>query len=164
MECDGKFAGMQMHVDDFLGLAPRGFVRQRVEPVLRKKYKLSLEILEHGAEVSFLKRRHILSVEGQLRLVPHPSHFHNLRDLLGLHGRAFKKTPFFSGLNEVGTSEELSAAESTLFRTCVGILLYLTPDLVECQNSIRGIGHQHEQADAGGHERTSSSLLVCFEH
>ena len=139
MEHDGKFSGMQMHVDDFLGLSPRSFVRAHVEPVLREKYKLSLEILEPGTEVSFLKRRHILSSDGQLRLAPHPAHFSKLRDLLNLHARAYKKTPFFTGLNEVDTSEELSPAESTLFRSCVGILLYLSPDLIECQSSIRAL-------------------------
>ncbi|CAE7638491.1 unnamed protein product, partial [Symbiodinium necroappetens] len=105
MEHDGKFSGMQMHVDDFLGLSPRSFVRAHVEPVLREKYKLSLEILEPGTEVSFLKRRHILSSDGQLRLAPHPAHFSKLRDLLNLHARvaAISKVKSEVNVADLGT-------------------------------------------------------------
>ncbi|CAE7355668.1 RE1 [Symbiodinium sp. KB8] len=130
---------MQMHVDDFLGCSPRSFLDERFRPVMESKYKISVEVLEPGSEISFLKRRHILNFDGSLMLVPQASHLHKLQDLLRLHGKAPRKTPFNEVLNELDESEELSAGDATLYRMCVGLLMYLSQDVVECQNTIRSL-------------------------
>ncbi|CAE7357043.1 RE1, partial [Symbiodinium sp. KB8] len=130
---------MQMHVDDFLGCSPRSFLDERFRPVMESKYKISVEVLEPGSEISFLKRRHILNFDGSLMLAPQASHLHKLQDLLRLHGKAPRKTPFNEVLNELDESEELSAGDATLYRMCVGLLMYLSQDVVECQNTIRSL-------------------------
>ena len=50
-----------LHVDDALCLVKHDYLRDVLEPTLRKKYKISWEALEKtGDELTFLKRRHML--------------------------------------------------------------------------------------------------------
>ena len=62
-----------LHVDDVLFLVKHDYLRNVLEPTLRKKYKISLEVLEKaGDELTFLKRRHILLSEHELGIQSQP--------------------------------------------------------------------------------------------
>ena len=52
-----------------------------LSPCLKKRFNLSLGILEPGGEISFLKKRHILTHDVQLLLALQPAHIGKLREL-----------------------------------------------------------------------------------
>ncbi|CAE7671665.1 ABHD17A [Symbiodinium necroappetens] len=83
-----RFA-MQLHVDDMLGFAKRKFVHETFLPTLKKKYKVTAQLIENvGDFVTFLKRKHLLVSESELLLTPSPKHFDKLFALLRLDERA----------------------------------------------------------------------------
>ena len=76
----------------------------------------------------------------QLLLTPSPKHFDKLFDLLGFSENAScKKSPYMPQLDEVDNSPELKSGEATTFRSGIGLLLYLSVDLPECQCAIRAL-------------------------
>ena len=132
---------MQMHVDDMLGFGKRKFVHETFIPTLKRKYKVTVQVIENiGDSITFLKRKHMLLSHDKLLLTPSPKHFDKLFDLLKIDENvAVKKTPFLSALDEVDTSCELSQAEASEYRSAIGLLLYLAVDLIECQCTIRAL-------------------------
>ena len=135
-----RFA-MQLHVDDMLGFAKRKFVHETFLPTLKKKYKVTAQLIENvGDFVTFLKRKHLLMSERELLLTPSPKHFDKLFALLRLDERASpKKTPYMPQLDEIDQSHELQSEEASIYRSGIGLLLYLAVDLPECQCAIRAL-------------------------
>ena len=71
------------HVDDVLCLVKHDYLRNVLEPTLRKKCKISLEVLEKaGNELTFLKRRHMLFRERELGIQSHPKHLEKLFEMM----------------------------------------------------------------------------------
>ena len=50
-----------------------------------------------------------------------------------------KKTPAHPLLDETDSSEPLDAQQAGVYRSCIGILLYISNVFVECQYAIRGL-------------------------
>ena len=131
---------MQLHVDDVLVAALLAFLENELVAGLKQKYKVAVQILTLDNAITFLKKRHILLPGSEILIVPHPKHFEKLFALHGLKkGDCSKKTPFDPKLDEPDTSVPLEVAEASVFRTSLGILLYLSPELIECQNTIRAL-------------------------
>ena len=130
---------VMIHVDDILLTGEREYVTNVVIPKFKEKYKISYDLVdEPGGELSFLKRRHWLHAEDEMIIQPHVKHTARLFELLGIKTTLHpKKTPAHPEINEPDVSKELSSEESSKFRTCIGILLYLSSDLIECQFVIR---------------------------
>ena len=124
-----------MHVDDLLLVGSRRFIEHEVVPTLLEKYKVSLEIMQkQGDELEFLKRRHSLSATGQLVIYPHSKHFDKLFDLVGVKKTwKPKHVPGHGMINDFDETEELDPVKASMYRSAVGILLYLAHDLIECQ-------------------------------
>ena len=130
----------QLHVDDVLVAALLAFLENELVAGLKQKYKVAVQILTLDNAITFLKKRHILLPGSEILIVPHPKHFEKLFALHGLkEGDCSKKTPFDPKLDEPDTSVPLEVAEASVFRTSLGILLYLSPELIECQNTIRAL-------------------------
>ena len=128
-----------LHVDDILLTGDREYVTNVLIPKFKEKYKISYDLVdEPGGELSFLKRRHWLYSENEMVIQPHVKHTAKLFELLGIKTTLHpKKTPAHPEINEPDVSKELSPEEGSKFRTCIGILLYLSADLIECQFVIR---------------------------
>ena len=91
-----------------------------------------------GDELTFLKRTHQLLESGRMVVKIHGKHLDQLCKLLQLSKRLQnKKSPGHSEIEFPDKSEELSAHDGSVYRSCVGILLYLSPDLPQCQYVIR---------------------------
>ena len=72
-----------LHVDDLLVVGDYSFIELQLLPVLKEKYKLSMELMkEPGDAVTFLKRNHVLMSKTEMVIYPHEKHFHKLFDLL----------------------------------------------------------------------------------
>lgn len=93
-----------------------------------------------GDEIQFLKKRHVLVDRGHLVIFSHTNHFSKLFELTQVK-RSWKpkNVPAHPMINEVDETQPLSSSKTSSFRTCVGILLHLACDLVECQFVIRAL-------------------------
>ena len=143
MATKDRQAGFLIHVDDVYGTGLRACLKS-ITATVEKSYKCSIRwLVEPGDCITFLKRTYELVGEGQdLMLVmrPHPRHVEKVVKLLQLEQRKVKRTPMPVGLD--GDNSELSSDDSSLFRSAVGVLLYLAPDAIECQNAIRLLAQQ----------------------
>ena len=91
-----------------------------------------------GDELTFLKRTHQLLESGRMVVKIHGKHLDQLCKLLQLSKRLQnKKSPGHSEIEIPDKTDELSAHDGSVYRSCVGILLYLLPNLPQCQYVIR---------------------------
>jgi hypothetical protein len=130
-----------LHVDDVLCLCKRSYLESVLLPALKARYKISHEMMAvEGDELTFLKRRHMLMNEFELAIQSHPKHLEKLFELLKIgRGLKPKKTPVHPMLDEDDKTEMLDNQQASIYRSCIGILLYVTSDFVECQYAIRGL-------------------------
>ena len=130
---------MLIHIDDLLIVGSRKTILDDLIPALQAKYTVSVEIMSGpGDEVTFLKRTHQLLDNGRMVIRIHPKHLEQLCKLLHLSKRLQnKRSPGHSEIETPDNTEELKPAEASIYRSCVGILLYLSPDLPQCQYVIR---------------------------
>ena len=133
--------GGYVHVDDMLcgGVTA---ILERLEQHLASKFKISSEWLrEVGDEVCFLKRRHLLVSPELLVIEPNVKYIDKLLEVTGLSrgNHRSKGTPFPTGAlpTEQASDKPLDSATATRFRSAVGILMYMSSDLIACQYGIR---------------------------
>ncbi|CAE7529713.1 unnamed protein product [Symbiodinium sp. CCMP2592] len=128
---------MQLHVDDMLSFTTLKYANNELKPALLAKYKIKFEVLQNPGDVLwFLKRKLHLVSEDQLLMSPRPKYLERLQRLLNIRPEAKKKTPLFSDLEKLDGTKPLSPADAKLFRCCVGVLLYVAHDCIDCQYSI----------------------------
>ena len=129
---------MLLHVDDILVVCSKEYLEDCLLKALRIKYKVSAEAMQFcGASVTFLKRRLLLD-SFKMIIYPHPKHFTRLFELVGVKKTwKPKNVPAHSQILECFETAELSPDRASTFRSAVGILLYLSCDMVECQWTIR---------------------------
>ena len=76
----------------------------------------------------------------QLAIQSHPKHLEKLFELLKIKRSLMpKKTPGHPLLDEPDNSKELDAQYAKIYRSCIGILLYISSDYIECQYTIRAL-------------------------
>ena len=151
-----------LHVDDLLVVGDYSFIELQLLPVLKEKYKLSMELMKDpGDEVTFLKRNHVLMSKTEMVIYPHEKHFHKLFDLLKIK-RSWKpkNVPSHTMINEIDSSPELGPQQASIFRSAVGVLLYMASDLVECQFTIRHLARCMATPTSRGWEILKH--LVCY--
>ena len=130
-----------LHVDDVLCLSKRSYLESALLPALNACRKISHEMMSgQGDELTFVKRRHMLVNEFEPAIQSHPKHLEKLFELLKIsRGLKPKKTPVHPMLDEDNNSEMLDSHQASIYRSCIGILLCVTCDSVECQYAIRGL-------------------------
>ena len=140
LDGSSNFMIMLVHVDDCLLAGTPKDVNDLIT-TLKAKFQLTVEYLRRpGDEISFLKRRHLLLEDYTLIIQSPLKHFQHLVELVGLNVDVFRprKTPMPVGVNYVEQDKTLLEAESaSAYRSAVGLLLYLSPDVVESQRCIR---------------------------
>ena len=127
-------AGLNSHVDDFQVLAVAGKGKQLVEKIEEKGLKVKVEgpVTLHGGEASFLKK----TFEGgsdSILVKLNKKYIERLVSLLGLEKASGKMTPVPTTIPKAGDGEPLDAGDHALYRTCVGILLYISGDRPDAQ-------------------------------
>ena len=151
-------AGLLIHVDDVYGAGHRKKL-QEIASVIQSKYKATLAwLIEPGDCISFLKRSYELVDEETLVMRPHSKHAERLVSILHLESRRAKATPMPTTVPLDSTP--LDEEQAGTFRSAVGILLYLAPDAIECQNCIRLLSQQMSAPTAGGLKLLKH--LVCY--
>ena len=156
-----------IHVDDILVVGKRDFVMIKFLSCLQSKYEVSKELMEkRGDEVSFLKRKMVLQHDSRITIQAHHSRVDQICSLLGLNKRLQnKRTPGHAEMDQLDTSGEVSPDQARVFRTCVGILLYLASDLPHCQHVVRRLSTYSTQPTTCSMTilRHLVSYLACHE-
>lgn len=140
-----------------MGLPDHGAIR-RAEPTLRDNTKYQLRLSpKDGDEFTFLKRRHLLISPNKFAIQSHGKHLERLFSLLKI-SKALKpkSTPVHPLLDEPDSSSALDSETAGLYRSCVGILLYIASDYVECQYAIRGL--------AQCMSKPTTQAFLCWRH
>ena len=109
-----------------------------------------------GDEIWFLRRK---QPDGRLRMEPHPKHVEKMKGALNLHGVRPRKIPL--ALGELPCDAEtpaLNAEQAGIYRTCVGVLLYLSADVLEAQCGFRLLS-QKMSVPTEGDTRTLKHLV-----
>ena len=130
---------MLVHIDDILIVGSRKTVLEKLIPSLQAKYTVSIEIMSGpGDEVTFLKKTHHLLDGGGMIIRIHPKHVDQLCKLFHLSKRwQNKRSPGHSEIEIPDNTEDLNHQDASVYRSCIGILLYLSPDLLQRQYVIR---------------------------
>ena len=78
--------------------------------------------------------------ERELAIQSHPKHVEKLFEMMKINrGLKPKQVPVQQLLDEPDETEDLAPDKAKIFRSCIGILLYIASDFVECQYAIRGL-------------------------
>ena len=127
------------HVDDGKVLAVPGEMKKLREHLEAHKLKVKIEgpcRLDSGS-CRFLKRAY----EGHgsyICVKQEPKYVQKILEVLGLQNASSKPTVWPSGMSPQSDDEEpLSAEEHSIFRSCTGIILYISPDRPEVQHASR---------------------------
>lgn len=99
--------------------------------------------------------------ESEMVIYPHNKHFDKLFELLRIRKSwKPKNTPCHGQINDIDETEELDQDNASRFRSGVGVLLYLSHDLIECQFCVRCLARYMSKPT----QRSMDILkhLVCY--
>jgi len=101
-------------------------------------YEPISELSNRMKELSYPYSTHQLFEDGRMIFRIHPKHLDQLCKLLHLSKRLQnKRCPGHSEIETPDNTEALNQHDASVYRSCIGILLYLSPDLPQCQYVIR---------------------------
>ena len=110
----------------------------------------------------------VLASNEKILIFPHPKHFDRLFEIVGVKKMwKAKNVPAHSQILECFESPELSSSGASSYRSAVGILLYLSADLVECQFTIRHLAQYMSKPTEKAWvelKHLVQYLLGCTEH
>ena len=120
-------------------VATKIYFTESFVPTILKRYKATIHVLEKvGDSIEFLKRTHDLVEEDVIHIRQSSKHFDKLLEVVGIKpGLRAKKVPCHPLMNEADETSELGPEQASKYRTAIGILLYLSSDLIEY--TIRGL-------------------------
>ena len=130
-----------LHVDDMLVVTEQHYFEGKLLPTINGRYKTSVHCMKQpGDTFEFLKRIHVLVDDATIHIQQNPRHFDKLFEVVGVQSTMNpKKVPCHEIMTEVDDTPLLQAEKASRYRSAVGILLYLSTDLVECSYTIRGL-------------------------
>eukprot|EP00435_Cladocopium_sp_Y103_P031605 s1770_g8.t1 len=128
-----------IHVDDILVVGRRTFVVNKLIKCFEKSYVISIQFVQRpGDELTFLKRTMTWQHDGRLTIQTRHKHVQRLCELLKMNPKLqSKKTPGHSDMDQTDKTADLDPGDAAVFRTCVGVLLYLAADLPHCRHVVR---------------------------
>ena len=151
-----QLLGLLLHIDDLFGPEEDGKYEGVVDAIC-SKYKYKIEwIGEVGDCIQFLKRDPTLMRDDLLIIHSHDKNLRQLLELYPIGNRKSKSTPMPAILP--GHPTPLNSFEYAKYRSEVGILLYLSPDIVASQNIVRVLA-QAISAPTNGHAKLLNHLL-----
>ena len=132
--------GMEVHMDDVHGFGPDPQVEEFKEDLAAHIWFLDGGVHREGAEYDQLKRFR-KRLDGVMTIESNPKYLDAVLELLGLEDAKDVPTPSFPAHKEkLTTGELLNLAETTVYRQCVGNLLYYTQDRAGAQYEVSILG------------------------
>ena len=110
----------------------------------------------------------MLLSEHELGIQSHPKHLEKLFEMMKINRNLTPKhVPVHQLLDEPDETNELPADKAKIYRSCIGILLYIASDFVECQYAIRGLAQTMSRPTVQAFiclRRLCLYLLGCVDH
>jgi hypothetical protein len=152
----GRTASLMIHVDDGVMEGPVDTLMEQVVPALKSKYNVSVQgpFMHEGDGFDFMKRSYRLVADGLL-IGLDEKYCAKLVEITKCPTR-LKKRPCHPDLNKKDPTSELSPESSTMYRSGVGILLYMSPDKAELQFCIKCL--------AGWMSKPTKRAWECLVH
>ena len=147
LKVDNKVA-MVLHVDDVLFMGDEGWINSCFLPELEKRFKLSSTVVSRatGGTFEFLKRYHVVDAGyTQITVYPEAKHVCAMYEKFAeANGRPAKlaKTPCSPGnpANDPKLDELLPQKMAEVFRSLVGIAMYVSQERFDLQYATKDIG------------------------
>jgi hypothetical protein len=127
---------IELHMDDFHGCGPQLSVVKFLEwlgSVMMIKHSGPMTI---GARYCHLKRTRILTEEGTY-IQASSKHAEDMIKLLHLEDAKTVSTPMVESAGEEASDQLLDAEPASVYRTCVGIAIYLSTDRHDIQFAVK---------------------------
>ncbi len=106
-----------------------------------------------------------LAPNEKILIFPHPKHFDRLFEIVGVKKTwKAKNTQVHSQILECFESPELPSSGASSYRSAVGILLYLSADLVECQFTIRHLAQYMSRPTEKAWVELNHLVQYCIDH
>ena len=133
---------INIHIDDELVAAESMEEAHWFIGELKKKFKVQVEgpfptgSTGAGEELSYLKKTYVFTGEGIL-VKPNKKYIESLLKLYDVDNRKYKQVPEHSLLGQVDFSEELDQQKQSLFRSGLGVAMYLAQDRIDIQYCVK---------------------------
>ena len=126
------------HVDDLQMLGLDARVQRLIQKIDEADLQFGVEgpCTPWSGECRFLKRK-FAGINGSIVIEQDGKHVEKLIGLVGVERESGKQTPCPMNPNDVKSVKPLAAEKYSVYRTCIGILLYLGPDRPECLYMIK---------------------------
>ena len=135
---------INIHVDDELVAAENVAEAHWFMNELRKKFKIQVEgpcpqgLCGAGEEMNYLKKTYVFTSEGML-VKPNKKYTESLLRLYDIGNRKFKQVPEHNLLGQLDFSEELDQQKQALFRSGLGVAMYLSQDRIDIQFCVKSL-------------------------
>ena len=141
--------GMEVHMDDVHGFGPDPQVQKFKEDLAAHIWFRDGGVHHDGAEYDHMKRFR-KKLHGAVTIESNPKYLDAVLELLGLEGAKHVPTPSVPGHKEkLMIGELLNSSETTVYRQCVGGLLYCTQDRADAQYEVSILGSMLGQPTQG---------------
>ena len=132
-----EYGPMLLHIDDDLVLAPVDWLKGKLIPLLEQRFEISVTVASVPGDVfTFLKRKHTILEHGILVETP-GTYIKHMAEILGIkHGSSYN-TPYLPELIRPDSSPPLDSAQTTRFRSALGVALYVSSDRYDISYAVR---------------------------
>ena len=129
------------HVDDFQIVGSDSRAKRLLDKLSNSGLNLKVEgpIDASGGQGHFLKRLYVGDGSG-VRVVPEQKYTSKLIEVLELQRSATKSTPLPSSINYPANDKDLEGDDYHLYRSGLGLLLYMSADITEIHFAVRLLG------------------------
>ena len=164
---------LTIHVDDLLLVGDEPEVEKFISHMERKGWKTEKRGPLYMGSFSYLKREMEL-IEKGITIRPDKQHIKELAKLTNVEHRKHRTTPGDGNFNRLSKDDEpMKHEDITKYRSCVGKLLYISPDRPDVQYVAQGLAgfmQQPTKKSWQAMQHVSSYLLgtmnegILFEH
>jgi hypothetical protein len=149
---------LELHMDDIHGTGPTEVLKAAIEE-MRTTFDLKATEVITAGRYSHLKRERLRLENGDVMIRPSVKYIDDMIELMNMQDAKIADCPSLSD-DKPENDELLDASEATIYRSCVGIALYITPDRADIQRDVQVLAKSLR--DPSAHDRQRLVKLVRY--
>ena len=157
---------MSAHVDDLQIVGGERDVKELLDTFEKHKWVLQVEgpcSPQKSGQCSFLKRHFASDGKGNMTIKIDGKYVKKLVNLLGLQENKGKTVPTTTTFHKGLEGKPVSQEDASLYRTCVGILLYMSTERPDIQCAIRQLASKVTAPDSLAFKELRQTVLYLKE-